>query len=186
MPEHDRRAPVRSDGKRRQCFDLQIFNRKWFRALLWVCVVSIAVVIFLFSSQSGEASAETSDNFVEVVIRFVYPDYDELPAARQEFLWSNISFYVRKNAHLLEYAALGFFLRWLMACYSPRFGALWSWLAGTLYASTDELHQLLSGVRSGMWQDVLLDSAGVLVGGLAALVVAAIASHAAHKKALNK
>ena len=35
---------------------------------------------------------------------------------------------------------------------------------GTLYAVTDEMHQLLIEGRSGQWTDVLIDSAGALTG----------------------
>ena len=188
MPEHNRRGSPRSGGEKGRglplpsVFDRQILNRKWVRALLWLCVIGIAAMIFFFSSQSGDASSETSDKVVRVVVRVVCPKYDTLPGIQQESVWSRVSFYVRKSAHFLEYAALGFFLRWLMASYSLRPGALWAWLAGTLYASTDELHQLLSGARSGMWQDVLLDSSGVLFGELAALAVAAIVAYAARKR----
>ena len=45
--------------------------------------------------------------------------------------------------------------------------ARWHWLswAGcTLYAATDEIHQLFVAGRTGKWQDVLLDSSGALAG----------------------
>ena len=47
---------------------------------------------------------------------------------------------------------------------SGRWVMLISWLCGTLYAMTDEFHQLFVPGRSGEIRDVCLDSAGVLVG----------------------
>ena len=50
--------------------------------------------------------------------------------------------------------------------------ARWHWLswAGcTLYAATDEIHQLFVAGRTGKWQDVLLDSSGALAGLLLAM-----------------
>ncbi len=44
-------------------------------------------------------------------------------------------------------------LRWPVLC---------AWIAGTLYACTDELHQVFVSGRAGMWQDVCIDSSGVL------------------------
>ena len=38
------------------------------------------------------------------------------------------------------------------------------WGFSTLYAVTDEMHQLLIEGRSGQWTDVLIDSAGALTG----------------------
>ena len=157
-------------------------SRPWVRVILWICVVSLAVLIFCFSAQDSKESTETSNRVVRVVVRLTHPEFESLPIARQRSLWETISFYVRKSAHFLEYTALGFFLRLLMASYELRLGTLWAWLSGALYAATDELHQLLTGTRSGMWQDVLLDSAGVLFGVLAALAVTILTRFAAKRR----
>ena len=39
-----------------------------------------------------------------------------------------------------------------------------AFLAGALYAGTDEWHQNLIDGRNGQWTDILLDSCGVLFG----------------------
>ena len=150
-----------------------ILNPRSRLVLLWCCVLLTAALIFFFSAQNGEQSSQTSDGFVRVVVRLFCPGYDAMSPAAQKVLWNNVTFYIRKSAHFLEYAALGFFLRLLTRSLGLRWGGLWSWLSGTLYAGTDELHQMLSGGRSGMWQDVALDSAGVLFGMLAALALIA-------------
>lgn|GEM_PF-351537 len=156
-----------------------ILTAKWMRILLWICLLATAVVIFLFSAQDGQESSETSGMVVEKVVMITHPDFQTLAPPAQASIWERTSFVVRKCAHFLEYAALGFFLRLLAASYGLRFAAMWAWLSGTLYAGTDELHQLFSDARSGMWQDVALDSAGVLFGGAAALALLFIASRAA-------
>ena len=155
------------------------------RLLLWACVLLIAALIFAFSAQDGQASSETSDRVVRVVVRVTHPEFNTLPTARQRSLWNSISFYVRKSAHFLEYTALGFFLHLLTRSMNWRPAGLWAWLSGTLYAATDELHQYLSGARSGMWQDVALDSAGVLFGALAALALLALAVRLSRRKATS-
>ena len=38
------------------------------------------------------------------------------------------------------------------------------WFIGTIYAATDEIHQLFVPGRSGQISDVCLDSIGVLIG----------------------
>ena len=153
---------------------VSFLSARWMRILLWCCVLYLTFLIFHFSAEDAETSNATSDQLVRVVVQVTHPDYDRLPVARQKSIWKGVSFYVRKSAHFLEYMALGFILRLLMASYSIRFGALWAWLGGTFYAATDELHQIFSSGRAGMWQDVLLDSAGVFFGGLVALVLMAI------------
>jgi VanZ family protein len=102
-----------------------------------------------------------------------------------------VEFIIRKIAHFTEYAAFGASL--LFTTYSF-LGAgcgenkvsntaesgettdkpvrhlpksilfLLPWLFGTLYAATDEIHQLFVPGRYGKFHDVLIDSAGVAVG----------------------
>ena len=47
-----------------------------------------------------------------------------------------------------------------------------AWIAGTLYAATDDLHQLFVEGRSCEFRDVCIDSAGVVLG----ITIAAIAN----------
>ena len=47
----------------------------------------------------------------------------------------------------------------------------WAWVVGTLYAASDEIHQLFVPGRSGQLRDVLLDSAGVAAGILLAWMI---------------
>ena len=61
-------------------------------------------------------------------------------------------------------------------------GLLVAWLSGTGYAATDELHQWFVAARSAMWQDVCLDSAGVLAGTLTAAAALALWIFIARKR----
>ena len=68
---------------------------------------------------------------------------------------------LRKLAHLAEYAVLGALL--LRACRRP-----WAALAlATLYAASDEVHQLFVEGRQGSPLDVGIDALGALAGILA-------------------
>lgn len=139
-------------------------SKKIFVAALLLIVFAIAAMIFLFSAQSGEESGRLSGHITEPLIRLIYRDYDQLSADEQSRIVQTAQFVVRKGAHFSEYALLGFFLCLLLRqCGCRRFG-IWTWIAGTLYAGTDELHQLLGGTRTGSLRDVCIDSAGVLFG----------------------
>ena len=90
---------------------------------------------------------------------------------------------LRKAAHFIEYTVLGICLmtnvldRRASRAEKPRslpLSAAAAWLAGALYAGTDELHQLLVPGRSGSFRDVCLDAAGVLAGVLLRLLVSAL------------
>ena len=55
----------------------------------------------------------------------------------------------------------------------------WAWVVGTLYAASDEIHQLFVPGRSGQLRDVLLDSDGVAAGILLAWAVGLLYQKAA-------
>lgn len=132
--------------------------------VLSVIVFAIAAMIFSFSAQSGEESGKLSGHISEPVVRIIYRDYDRLSADEQSRIMQVVQHIVRKTAHFSEYALLGFFLCLLFRQCGCRQSGVWTWVAGTLYAGTDELHQLLGGTRTGSVKDVCIDSAGVLFG----------------------
>ena len=80
---------------------------------------------------------------------------------------------VRKMAHFCEYTLEGFLLMLCMRVYSrrPLRHITVPMLAGVLTALTHETIQLFSQGRSSQVTDVWLDSAGVLAGILAALLL---------------
>lgn len=138
----------------------------WVRILLTVLTVTMMVLIFCFSTEPAERSDQTSGHFARQVIHRVYPDYESYSQERKHSIYDRIQHLVRKAAHFTEFAILGILLR---LCVESWFGPgkwlpLTAWAAGTLYAGTDELHQLMTDGRSGQWTDVLLDSSGVLTG----------------------
>lgn len=141
-------------------------QKTWVRILLTVLTVAMMILIFCFSMEPADRSDQTSGRFTRQVIRRVYPDYESYPQERKRSIYDSIQHLVRKIAHFTEFAILGALLR---LCLESWFGAgKWipfaAWAGGTLYAGTDELHQMLTDGRSGQWTDVLLDSSGVLTG----------------------
>ena len=131
---------------------------------LWLLVIAIAVMIFLFSAMEGPTSMKTSDGLTYWLIRLTHPGYDALTAKEKRIIYSQYVVYVRKVAHFTEFAMLGASLRMLFQALRLRHPVVCAWLAGTLYACTDELHQHFVGTRSAMIQDVGIDSCGVLAG----------------------
>ena len=124
-------------------------------------------VIFSFSAQNGEASAEismgVSDSLVGVLdfLTFGKMDADTLTE-----LALVIEHPIRKTAHFLEYALMGILiysmLYYPIANSKVRFWISLFWLV--LSAAADELHQYFVPGRWGSVKDVLLDTCGGLVG----------------------
>jgi len=152
-------------------------QQTWIRILTTALTLFMMGFIFFMSTESAEKSDRTSGVISEKVTVVVYPDYETYPPVKKASVFANVQHVVRKIAHFSEYMLLGFFLR---LCLESWFGQRFvgkkilsplSWLAGTLYAGTDELHQMITDGRSAQWMDVLIDSAGVLTGVLAAVLL---------------
>ena len=146
-------------------------QKLWARFFL-VASLATMVVIFCFSGQPADDSSAVSDEITLTVAGIVRPDYVSLPAPERQSFLEALSKIIRKNAHFLEYALLGFNLTaWL--CLSrpqaaPRRCRMQAWGLTALYAASDELHQLFVEGRSAEVLDILIDSAGGLFGVLIA------------------
>lgn len=69
---------------------------------------------------------------------------------------------LRKLAHFTEFACLGALLTWLASMYGKPF--LWALAGGFLVACADETIQCFVPDRGPAFTDVLIDTAGVLLG----------------------
>ena len=132
-------------------------------------IIPVLIMIFIFvqSAFPADLSSRESGLIVSLVRHF----WDADP--------ETITFTVRKCAHFIEYLALGWSLLLPVTNRFGRPGGLYAWVFGSLYAVTDEIHQIFVEGRSCEFSDILLDSAGVLTGLLIALALAKIraASH---------
>ncbi len=141
-------------------------KRKRLIVFLWLLVLAVAAMIFYFSSQNGEESEKTSTGLAVFVLRLLVPGFDGMSSAEQAAYFDGLTFFVRKAAHFTEFAMLGASLRLLFHALALRRATWIAWGAGTLYACTDELHQVFVDGRGPMLQDVCIDSAGVLAAAL--------------------
>ena len=165
---------------RKMCYDgLQqnerTVNHLMKRQKFWVCfflvfAVLTAALIFYFSAQKAVDSSAISDRITRRVAKVVRPHYHHLSSKTQRSYLELVSTLVRKNAHFCEFMLLGFnlmgFFRFRDFGMRERDCHIWAWGVATIYAATDELHQLFIADRAAMFTDVLIDSAGSLVGSL--------------------
>ena len=147
-------------------------DKKKVRAVILtlIPVLALMITIFCFSAQEAVASDHASSGIVSRVIALLYPHFDQMREEKQEQILLIFTILVRKSAHLAEYLLLGAALmghvKAVSACRSLKHPLLLSYLIGTLYAASDELHQLFVPGRSGELTDAMLDSLGVLLGAL--------------------
>ena len=147
-----------------------------------VAVIAMCGFIFFMSARPADESDAMSLGIVGRIIGFIIPGYDQMSAADQLYWQQTLNYPVRKTAHFLEYAALGALMLNMIVQVTRAQGrnpravlkrlAAEAWALSTIYAATDEVHQLFVSGRTGKPTDVLIDSAGVLVGVLfVALIV---------------
>ena len=149
------------------------WQRTWVRILMTALTAAMMLLIFLFSMEPAEKSDHTSGLISRKIIGMRYPDFDRKPPEEQQRIYDSVQHVVRKTAHFTEYMLLGLLIRLCLESWFGKRRGLFpaAWALGTLYAGTDELHQLLIDGRSGQWTDVLIDSGGVLAGAAAAALV---------------
>lgn len=122
-------------------------------ALIWMCM------IFSFSAQESGESSEVSGAFSNQIVsaagKFFHLNLDDEELRR---LAAAIETPVRKAAHMTEYAVLSILI---YICLEKWKHAI---AFAALYAASDELHQLFVPGRAGRLGDVMIDSAGAVLG----------------------
>lgn len=139
-----------------------------YRVLTAIPVLLLMAVIFAFSAKTAAKSMEESDAVVDIVMGLAPEGGDALPSDRER-LYEVLVVIVRKGAHMAEYAVLCMLAALHLVTWKLPYRkiAVSSVLFAAFYAATDEFHQLFVEGRSGEVKDVLIDSAGAVLGILA-------------------
>ena len=120
---------------------------------IWGCI------IFSFSLQTGEASSEISDSLVRKLITLFMPDA-QITSERLGIL----EHVLRKCAHFLEFLVLGILSSIALRYWQLKYKVLCGFGFCVIVAVVDEMLQLFVGGRTGRVMDVMIDSAGAVVG----------------------
>ena len=146
---------------------IKLTLRYLLKPLSFVPAILVMLMIFYFSSQPAESSADQSRAFTRRVIIKIDSTFDmDWSDAQIDRYESRLGHYVRKAAHMAEFFLLAFTLCIPLYVYGVR-GAKLILTAGTvciLYAISDELHQGAVAGRSPSAKDVFIDSVGALFG----------------------
>ena len=120
--------------------------------------------IFSMSCENAEESSNTSGQTIKVVLSTV-PEFEKQPEEVKVNIIEELQFIVRKSAHFIGYMILGILASCLILYYGNiNKKYLLAFLICVIYAISDEIHQLFVPGRAGQVRDVLIDSAGSLLG----------------------
>lgn len=139
--------------------------KKAYTITAFILLIILYVVIFFFSSEDAESSSKASTAVTEVLIKGYYGIVGRNGKALSEMVALTEGF-VRKTAHFTEYLGVGLLSYSIVVLwYKP----VWKGrllVAGQiiLSAALDEFHQYFIPGRNAAVKDVIIDTAGGVVG----------------------
>ncbi|MEG0407699.1 MAG: VanZ family protein [Bacilli bacterium] len=127
-----------------------------------IFVITMMIIIFLFSNQKGTNSTSLTNSFIRTTIISLSPI--KINEEKLDKIIKNIFVPIRKIAHFTIYFLLGISIINLISDYTIKNLILISILLSVSYALTDEIHQLFVVGRGGSLIDVLIDTLGASTG----------------------
>lgn len=155
---------------------LYMLKEKNKNAVVFVCwtltAICMAVIFWLSSRTATESSAQSG-----VIVEFL-----------RRIFGDNIftDFIVRKAAHCLEFTGLCFLFNLSFFATKEKPCYLLSVILTSIYASTDEIHQLFVEGRSCQISDWAIDTGGAVIGALGFFVILIIVRKILSKSRQNK
>ena len=144
---------------------MSIRLKRWLRLGLWLLVALWMAQIFRLSAQTADVSSVTSGRVIRWLLERFDSRFADLPQGEQLLRMEELSFAVRKLAHLCLFAVLGFLA---YAAFSvdlpPRRAFPAALILGGVRGVLDEVHQAFVPGRSCELRDMGIDFAGVLLG----------------------
>lgn len=132
-------------------------------------IPSIIVMSIIFIASHDPASGEKSDLITNLLSGVIYKIFNYKLTIEDKL---NISFFVRKLAHMTEYFILNISYYYGFISISEdnkevkKKNILICFLLTVFYACTDEYHQTFIEGRVGTIKDVIIDSSGALIGSI--------------------
>ena len=130
---------------------MRFFLKYWLPVLIWLAVI--------FVGSTDLMSAEHTSRFIGPFLRWFVPHIPDATVA-------SVQLFVRKCAHLTEYAVLAALLwrAFRQSINRPWRAAFLAFFIAAACASLDEIHQSFIASRTGTPVDVAIDCCGAIFG----------------------
>lgn len=136
--------------------------KKWIsRIASAVLTIGWMTVIFGFSGQNKEESEGLSAR----IVNWLLSVFTKEPVSEQ--VKDTLTFFVRKCAHMTEFAILALLILWVVVSWTKlrgRKAVITALAVSVAFAATDEIHQTFVDGRAGRVYDVIIDSIGAFCG----------------------
>jgi VanZ family protein len=141
-------------------------NMTYKRFIPWLFVILWMGIIFFLSAQTAAESSGLSGQTIRALIPIFMPEFIDMSQVQQNEIVANLQHLVRNIAHILIYSVLGVLCICALISYKFKlkvkiFATL---VICTVYAATDELHQLFVDGRGFQFSDIFLDFCGAFLG----------------------
>lgn len=143
-------------------------RQKAFAIISFALTFILMCVIFYLSDQPASESSELSDSLISKIFELIGI---LIPVK-----------VIRKTAHACEFCLLAFLFSNSFYAAGNKKWYFVSLILTFLYACTDEFHQLFVFGRAGRISDVLIDTAGAIIGISVYLIITAIINTVRRKK----
>ena len=141
---------------------MNIIGNKYTKLLFILLVIACMIFIFCMSAEIASESDDTSGFFVELLSKVLGKDETD------DFIT-----FVRKLAHMFEFAMLGL-CSYMLVCHydiKTKIRFVFVFVFCLVYAASDELHQYFVPGRACRFTDVCIDAFGSFIGILFAFII---------------
>ena len=162
---------------------MTVRGKRWLRLGLWLLTVAWMGLIFYFSLENADSSDATSGRVIRWLLTHFDRSFLQLPPEEQLLRIGDLSFVVRKLAHFILFAGMGFLAFAAFSVDLPPRRAFPAALGlGAGRASLDEVPPSFVPGRSCEFRDVCIDTAGVLLGASFLLLVLLLVRRKKHSE----
>ncbi len=138
------------------------------KGFLILMIIYYSFIIWSFSSHPADVSAKESKSITGIIYDKIAVYIEKFSDMGRDMFVKRTDNFIRKCAHFSLFFVFSLIISMYVNCYNK--GAvvflLTVFLTGVMFAVSDEVHQLFVPGRGCQFRDVLIDSNGVLAGGI--------------------
>lgn len=138
------------------------------KTFLILMIIYYSFIIWSFSSHPADVSAKESKSITGIIYDKFAVHIEKFSDMGRELFVAKTDSFIRKCAHFTLFFFFSLIISLYVNCYK-RDAAVFLitvFLTGVIFAVSDEIHQLFVPGRGCQLRDVLIDSNGVLAGGI--------------------
>ncbi len=138
------------------------------KILIILMIIYYSFIIWSFSSHPAEISSKESKSITGILYDKFAVHIEKFSDMGKDMFVRKTDNFVRKCAHFTLFFIFALLISMYVDCYDKdaKVFLLTVFITGVIFAVSDEVHQLFVPGRGCQMRDVLIDSNGILAGGI--------------------